>query len=238
MPEGILVAQGPSVSVSAEAANAIAMTMLPIIEICRHSPGMITAMGVSMGLTSAAIMSKGTIAQKERWALDLLGAVLGDGMGSRLFLDLRERRSLVYDVSTFSAMYADTGTFGIHAGFDPEDAERWRADLASLAEQLSTRHKDAFFRTPREEFESGVRRLHDRIPLLALATYGVGFAARPLGGIIFGHFGDRIGRKATLVAARVAQLRTQLERSKIDGDRDSMQERMARLTGTVTPGRP
>jgi MFS transporter, MHS family, shikimate and dehydroshikimate transport protein len=35
--------------------------------------------------------------------------------------------------------------------------------------------------------------------LLALATYGVGFAARPLGGIIFGHYGDRIGRKAMLV---------------------------------------
>ena len=58
----------------------------------------------------------------DRWALDLLGAVLGDGMGSRLFLDLRERRSLVYDVSTFSASYADAGTFGIHAGFDPDDA--------------------------------------------------------------------------------------------------------------------
>ena len=35
--------------------------------------------------------------------------------------------------------------------------------------------------------------------LLALATYGVGFAARPFGGIIFGHFGDRVGRKAMLV---------------------------------------
>jgi MHS family shikimate/dehydroshikimate transporter-like MFS transporter len=35
--------------------------------------------------------------------------------------------------------------------------------------------------------------------LLALATYGVGFFARPVGGIIFGHFGDRIGRKAMLV---------------------------------------
>jgi alkylation response protein AidB-like acyl-CoA dehydrogenase len=33
---------------------------------------MVTAMGVSMGLTSAAIMSRGTTAQKERWALDLL----------------------------------------------------------------------------------------------------------------------------------------------------------------------
>jgi alkylation response protein AidB-like acyl-CoA dehydrogenase len=48
------------------------MTMIPIIELCRHCPGMVTAMGVSMGLTSAAIMSRGTIAQKERWALDLL----------------------------------------------------------------------------------------------------------------------------------------------------------------------
>src|SRR3546814_14634476 len=47
-----------------------AMTMIPIIEICRYSPGMVTAMGVSMGLTSAAIKSKGTIAQKERWGLD------------------------------------------------------------------------------------------------------------------------------------------------------------------------
>jgi alkylation response protein AidB-like acyl-CoA dehydrogenase len=51
---------------------AAGMTMIPIIELCRHCPGMVTAMGVSMGLTSAAIMSRGTIAQKERWALDLL----------------------------------------------------------------------------------------------------------------------------------------------------------------------
>ena len=48
------------------------MTLIPIIELCRYCPGMVTAMGVSVGLTAAAIMSKGTIAQKERWALDLL----------------------------------------------------------------------------------------------------------------------------------------------------------------------
>ena len=35
--------------------------------------------------------------------------------------------------------------------------------------------------------------------LLAFSTYAVGFAARPLGGIVFGHYGDRIGRKAMLV---------------------------------------
>jgi predicted Zn-dependent peptidase len=59
----------------------------------------------------------------DRWALDLLGALLGDGMSSRLFLELRERRSLAYDVSTFAASYADCGTVGVHAGFDPERLE-------------------------------------------------------------------------------------------------------------------
>lgn len=49
-----------------------ALTLIPIIELCRHCPGMVTAMGVSVGLTAASIMSKGTEAQKRRWALDLL----------------------------------------------------------------------------------------------------------------------------------------------------------------------
>ena len=54
-------------------------------------------------------------------------------MSSRLFVELRERRSLTYDVSTFGATYADCGTFGIHAGFDPEQAG---ALLAGILEQL------------------------------------------------------------------------------------------------------
>ena len=35
--------------------------------------------------------------------------------------------------------------------------------------------------------------------LLAFATYAVGFIARPLGGLVFGHFGDRVGRKQVLI---------------------------------------
>ena len=35
--------------------------------------------------------------------------------------------------------------------------------------------------------------------LLAYTTFAVGFVARPLGGMIFGHFGDRIGRKSMLI---------------------------------------
>src|SRR3972149_6680051 len=69
----------------------------------------------------------------DRGALALLSAVLGDGMSSRLFLELRERRSLAYDVSTFGATYADCGTFGVHAGFDPDQAS---AVVGAILEQL------------------------------------------------------------------------------------------------------
>src|SRR5262245_53874919 len=36
--------------------------------------------------------------------------------------------------------------------------------------------------------------------MAAFATYAVGFLARPLGGVVFGHYGDRVGRKSALVA--------------------------------------
>ena len=39
--------------------------------------------------------------------------------------------------------------------------------------------------------------------ILSLLTFAAGFIARPIGGIIFGHFGDRVGRKKTLIAALV-----------------------------------
>src|SRR5436309_2600352 len=39
--------------------------------------------------------------------------------------------------------------------------------------------------------------------LAALATYSVGFVARPIGGVVIGHFGDRVGRKSMLVLTLV-----------------------------------
>jgi alkylation response protein AidB-like acyl-CoA dehydrogenase len=69
-----------------------AMQMIPVIELCRYCPGMVTALGVSVGLTAQSILSKGTTAQKERWALDLLTlekigawAITEPGSGSDAF---------------------------------------------------------------------------------------------------------------------------------------------------------
>ena len=39
--------------------------------------------------------------------------------------------------------------------------------------------------------------------MLAFATYALGFVARPIGGVVFGHFGDRIGRKGLLMLSLI-----------------------------------
>ncbi|MGP8007099.1 MAG: acyl-CoA dehydrogenase family protein [Acidimicrobiales bacterium] len=52
--------------------GAAAMTLIPIIELCHYCPGIVTAMGVSLGLAAGTIMKQGTPAQMERWGLDLL----------------------------------------------------------------------------------------------------------------------------------------------------------------------
>jgi predicted Zn-dependent peptidase len=59
----------------------------------------------------------------DRFALNILDGVLGGGMSSRLFQEIREKRGLAYAVYSFTALYQDTGEFGIYAGTRPENAE-------------------------------------------------------------------------------------------------------------------
>ena len=77
-------------------ADQAAASLIPIIELCRYCPGMVTAMGVSVGLTASAIISKGTVEQKERWGLELLTlekvgawAITEPGSGSDAFGGMR-----------------------------------------------------------------------------------------------------------------------------------------------------
>lgn len=58
----------------------------------------------------------------EKFVLDMLNAVLGEGMSSRLFLELREKRALAYDVHSYESNYADSGHLVIYAGVAPDRA--------------------------------------------------------------------------------------------------------------------
>lgn len=52
----------------------------------------------------------------DRYITSVLSAILGGGMSSRLFIEVRERRGLAYYVSSSSDMFADTGIFAVRAG--------------------------------------------------------------------------------------------------------------------------
>ena len=56
-----------------------------------------------------------------RWALGLLNVILGGGMSSRLFQEIREKRGLAYAVSSGHVGYSETGIFNVYAGCSTEN---------------------------------------------------------------------------------------------------------------------
>jgi predicted Zn-dependent peptidase len=59
-----------------------------------------------------------------RYAMGILNTVLGGGMSSRLFQEIREKRGLAYSVYSFNQGYSDASTFGLYAGCSPTKAEQ------------------------------------------------------------------------------------------------------------------
>jgi predicted Zn-dependent peptidase len=56
------------------------------------------------------------------YSLQVFTSILGGGMSSRLFQEVREQRGLCYAIYAFHAPYTDSGMFGLYAGTDAEDA--------------------------------------------------------------------------------------------------------------------
>lgn len=72
---------------------------------------------------------------KNKYSMLILNALLGSGMGSRLFQSVREERGLVYTIYSYQDFYKDTGLFGIYLGTDTSKAkEALNVILAELAQ--------------------------------------------------------------------------------------------------------
>ncbi len=82
----------------------------------------------------------------DRFNLDLLNVILGEGMSSRLFLEIRERRGLAYDIHSYVDHFLDSGAVTIYAGVDPK---RIDDTIEAILEEL--------------------RRLKDGVPALELS---------------------------------------------------------------------
>src|ERR1035437_7101251 len=70
----------------------------------------------------------------DQWTLSVLNAVLGDGMSSRLFLEVREELGLAYDVGSSIVAYSDAGVLSVYAGVDPG---RIRPTIAAILAELA-----------------------------------------------------------------------------------------------------
>jgi predicted Zn-dependent peptidase len=57
------------------------------------------------------------------YTAQILAAIIGGGMSSRLFQEVREKRGLCYSIYAFHWGFADTGMFGVHAATGPDDVE-------------------------------------------------------------------------------------------------------------------
>jgi len=70
----------------------------------------------------------------DRFAVDLLSTVLGEGMSSRLFTEIREQQGLAYDIHSYADHFADSGAVIIYAGVDSSRVDN---ALSAIIDQLS-----------------------------------------------------------------------------------------------------
>ncbi len=69
----------------------------------------------------------------QRFTLDLLNTILGEGMSSRLFTEIRERLGLAYSIHSYVEHYLDSGSVSIYAGVEPKKLE---IAIRAILEQL------------------------------------------------------------------------------------------------------
>jgi predicted Zn-dependent peptidase len=74
----------------------------------------------------------------DRNALDLISVLFGESMSSRLFIELRERQGLCYDVNSYVTHFKDTGSFGIYAAVDPSNGPKAVDALMDELRRLET----------------------------------------------------------------------------------------------------
>lgn len=72
----------------------------------------------------------------DRFVLSLLNVILGEGMSSRLFLEIRERLGLAYAVDSYVSTLADTGVVGVYAAVAPDRALEALAAILGQLQRL------------------------------------------------------------------------------------------------------
>src|SRR3989449_10961723 len=109
---------------------------------------------------------------------DILNCVLGEGMSSRLFLEVREKLGLAYDVHSYVNKMYDTGVLGVYAGTEPRQAARAVGAIVGQLRRLCDEPVAAAELTKAKEFYKG-RLLLQMASTNSVATWYGGHEAPP-----------------------------------------------------------
>ncbi len=153
VPEGLIIAAAGGVDhdmVCAQVADALARGGWDLTDnrapldrrdtLAHVEAGVVPEVRVDRDLEQTHVLlgMRGFRATDERRAvLGVTNAILGGGMSSRLFQEIREKRGLTYGVYSFGAPSADTGLWGMYAACNPTNADEVERLLGSELERLA-----------------------------------------------------------------------------------------------------
>ena len=143
---------------------------------------------------------------ERRFVMSVLNAVLGGGMSSRLFQEIREKRGLVYSTYSFSASYADAGYFAMYAGCSPAKTGQV---IALLGEELDRLGRDGI---SEEELRKAVGQLSGGL-VLALEDSSSRMSRLGRSELVSGEFIDldeSLARVRAVTPAEVQELAAEL----------------------------
>jgi len=89
------------------------------------------------------------------YAVQVVSTLLGGGMSSRLFQEVREKRGLCYSVFTFASSYSDCGTFGIYAGTGEQEVTELVPLICDALSQLSEDAQETEVARARAQMKAG-----------------------------------------------------------------------------------
>ena len=147
-----------------------------------------------------------TATDGRRYVMSVLNAILGGGMSSRLFQEIREKRGLVYSTYSFSSAYADAGYFGLYAGCSPQKVGQVIGLLTAELEKLAGGGVSA------GELEKALGQLCGGI-VLGMEDSGSRMSRLGRSELVSGEFLDideTLGRIRSVTAAQVQELAREL----------------------------
>src|SRR5260370_39198425 len=93
---------------------------------------------------------------RDFYASQVLSMILGGGMPSRLFQEVREKRGLCYSIYAFHWSFADTGIFGVHAATGPDDVAKLMPVIVDELERAADDMDENELKRARAQLRAGL----------------------------------------------------------------------------------